>query len=88
MLKDHQAKKPKEKAHELTRRVEKHFLEGDEQNLSRELVNKVLSRCEEKYNSVFEKLQELGRDVYEGGVEGLDGLGGRDEVARWFRGAR
>ncbi|KIW02360.1 uncharacterized protein PV09_06182 [Verruconis gallopava] len=88
MLKDHNARKPREKVNELTRRVEKHFLEGDEQNLSRELVNKVLARCEEKYNAVFEKCQELGREVYEGGVEGLDALGSRDDVARWFRGAR
>jgi hypothetical protein len=88
MLKEHNQKKHREKVSELTRRVEKHFLEGDEHNLSRELVNKVLSRCEEKYNAVFDKVQELGRDVYESGVEGLDALSTREEVARWFRGAR
>jgi hypothetical protein len=88
MLKDHNQKKHREKVSELTRRVEKHFLEGDDQNLSRELVNKVLGRCEDKYNGVFEGVQELGREVYEGGVEGLEGLPGREEVGRWFRGAR
>jgi hypothetical protein len=51
-------------------------------------VNKVLSRCEEKYVGVFERCAEVGWEVYEGqGVEGLEGLG-REEVARWFKGAR
>jgi hypothetical protein len=87
ILKDHHAKKPREKVSDLTRRVEKHFLEGDEQNLARELVNKVLGACEQKYVQVFERCIEVGGSVYEGQVEGLEGVG-REEVARWFRGAR
>jgi hypothetical protein len=48
----------------------------------------VLNRCEEKYCAVFERVQDLGGVVYDNSVEGLEGLGSREEVARWFRGAR
>jgi len=88
LLRDHSAKKPREKVQDLVRRVEKHYLEGDEQNLARELVTKVLARCEDRYWGVLERCRELGDTVYGGEVDGIEGLGSRDEVGRWFKGAR
>ena len=62
-------------------------MEGDDPNLSRGLVGKVLAKCEDKYASVFGRVQDLGRDVYEA-MEGAEVLGTREEIARWFRGGR
>ena len=48
----------------------------------------MLSRCEERYVGVLERCREVGVEVYGGDVEGMEGLTHREEVGRWFRGAR
>ena len=68
--------------------MEKHYLEGDEQQVAQVLVGKVLTRCEERYVGVLERCREVCGEVYGGEVEGIEGLGGREEVGRWFKGAR
>lgn len=89
MLQAHDQKELRRGIEALRKRVEKHFMDGDEMNLSRELVGKVLGKCEEKYKLLFERVQEVGREVYEGaGLDGIEVLGTRDEVARWFRGGK
>jgi hypothetical protein len=71
----------------LRKRVEKHFGDSDDQTLSRDLVGKVLTACEAAYLDCFQRVQDIGRDVYDG-EEGVAVLGNRDEVGRWFRGGR
>jgi hypothetical protein len=71
----------------LRKRVDKHFGDSDDPSLSRDLMMKVLVACENAYLQCFNRLQDLGRDVYEG-EEGPAVLGTRDEVGRWFRGGR
>ncbi|KAF2431636.1 hypothetical protein EJ08DRAFT_733035 [Tothia fuscella] len=74
----------------LRKRIDKHFgnVDGsDELGLSRELVGKVLLACEHAYLEVFRRVQDFGREVYEG-EEGVAVLGNREEVGRWFRGGR
>jgi hypothetical protein len=44
-------------------------------------------RCEGAYVGVFQNIQDAGREVYEG--EAGDGvLGTKEEIGRWFRGAK
>jgi hypothetical protein len=71
----------------LRKRVDKHFGDSDDQSLSRDLMIKVLSACETAYVQCFNRLQDLGKEVYEG-EEGPAVLGTREEVGRWFKGAR
>jgi hypothetical protein len=71
----------------LRKRVEKHFGDSDDPNLSRHLVGKVLMRCEGAYVSIFQNIQDAGREVYEG--EAGDGvLGTKEEIGRWYRGGK
>lgn len=55
----------------LKKRVEKHFGDADDPNLSRGLVVKVLQNCERYYEEVESRVAVITRDVYEGdgGVE-------------------
>ncbi|KAF2842034.1 hypothetical protein M501DRAFT_1008096 [Patellaria atrata CBS 101060] len=64
----------------LKKRVDKHFGESDEGQISRELVAKVLKRCEERYHEVRERVVEVRERVY--GGEG-DEVG--DVGAAWRR---
>ncbi|KAI9891900.1 MAG: hypothetical protein M1814_002285 [Vezdaea aestivalis] len=69
-------------AEALRKRVEKHFGDADDAALSRELVAKVLTACEERYDEVGERLKTVVREVYEDGLE----VGwSRDDVAVAFR---
>lgn len=71
----------------LRKRVEKHFGDSDDLNLSRQLVGKVLGRCEGTYVGIFQRVQDCASVIYEG--EGGDGvLGTKEELGRWFRGGK
>ncbi|QDS75150.1 hypothetical protein FKW77_008088 [Venturia effusa] len=50
----------------LKKRVEKHFGDADDLNLSRHLVGKVLKHCEGTYVTIFQQVQDAGREIYEG----------------------
>ncbi|MCJ1391095.1 hypothetical protein MMC18_003957 [Xylographa bjoerkii] len=66
----------------LKKRVEKHFGDADDPGLSRNLVQKVLRECEERYVSVHDRTSRIVADVYEGGLE-LEFK--REDVASAFR---
>lgn len=66
----------------LRKRVEKHFGDADEAELSRALVAKVLRQCEAFYVGVRERLGKLITDVYEDGLE-MDWK--REDVVAAFR---
>ncbi|MCJ1280844.1 hypothetical protein MMC26_000161 [Xylographa opegraphella] len=53
----------------LKKRVEKHFGDADDPNLSRNLVQTVLRECEERYVSVHDRTGRIVAEVYEGGLE-------------------
>lgn len=53
----------------LRKRVEKHFGDADEAELSRGLVVKVLKACEGVYIEVGERVGRVIKEVYEGGLE-------------------
>jgi exocyst complex component 1 len=80
----------------LRKRVEKHFgdpLGQEEQEVTRNLMAKVLGRCEEKFAAEVEKMATVPKQVYgqlmdEGHVP-ANGLGmGKEDIARWFRGLK
>lgn len=52
----------------LLKRVEKHFGDADDPNLSRGLVNTVLQNCEKYYEKVEDRILTVSRDVYDGDV--------------------
>jgi exocyst complex component 1 len=72
----------------LRKRIEKHFADADDPNLSRALINKVLKKCEERYVEIAERAERARREVFEGddAVPGL-GWGARD-VSTAFKGVR
>lgn len=53
----------------LKKRVEKHFGDADEAELSRGLVSKVLKACEGVYLGLGDRANKLVGEVYEGGLE-------------------
>ena len=66
----------------LKKRVEKHFGDADDSELSKGLVKKVLRQCEGKYVGVWERVRKVIEGVYEGSVE-LEWK--REDVAAVFR---
>jgi hypothetical protein len=52
----------------LRKRVEKHFGDADDPNLSRGLVGKVLKECEAFYGDVEGRIGRVTTDVYGGDV--------------------
>jgi len=69
----------------LRKRVEKHFGDADEPDVSRGLVTKVLGACEERWVEEMEKLARVPKAVY--GDDSTVGAS-KEEVAKWFRGVR
>jgi hypothetical protein len=53
----------------LKKRVDKHFGDADDPNLSRVLVFKILKECERRYVDVYERSVKISQDVYGGEVE-------------------
>ena len=53
----------------LKKRVDKHFGDADDPNLSRVLVSKILKECERRYVDVYERSVKISQDVYGGEVE-------------------
>ncbi len=68
-------------AEALRKRVEKHFGEGDEASLSRDLIAKVMGRCEERYVDVAERTERARREIFEAD-EGVGGLGWAEKDVR------
>lgn len=66
----------------LKKRVDKHFGDADDPNISRDLVFKVLKECEKKYRDVCDRVLRINQDVYASEVE-IDW--GMNEVQAAFR---
>ena len=69
LLSAHDAKEIRRGIETLKKRVEKHFGDADDLNLSRGLVAKVLRECEIRYLGVGERVGRVVKDVYEGSLE-------------------
>ena len=83
ILSSYDAKEIRRGVETLKKRVEKHFGEGDDYpGLSRELVGKVLRECEGRYDDVTNRVEIVGREVYEGSLE-MEYR--REDVAAAFR---
>lgn len=68
----------------LKKRVEKHFGDADEAELSRALVARVLKECELVYIQVGERVNRVITEVYEGGLE-VEWRWRREDLVAAFR---
>lgn len=66
LLTSNDAKDMRKGVEALRRRVEKHFADGDEEQISRALIGKVLGRCEDKYLKLTQRAEQMRREVFEG----------------------
>ncbi|CAK1354758.1 Exocyst complex component SEC3 [Cercospora beticola] len=64
LLSAHDSKEVRRGIDTLRKRIDKHFGEADEEQLSRGLVTFVCKECERNYESVLERLERLVEDVY------------------------
>ena len=69
ILSNYESKEIRRGVDTLRKRVEKHFGDADELELSRSLVKKVLGACESRYHEVYDRTQRLIQDVYGGELE-------------------
>jgi len=67
----------------LRKRVEKHFGDADDPGLSRELVEKVFSACEQRYLEIYERVEKIREDVYQGDIDHQ--FWRRDDIMGAFR---
>lgn len=74
VLANYDSKEIRKGIEQLKKRVEKHFGDADDPNLSRGLVNTVLQNCEKYYEKVEDRILTISRDVYDG-----------DVIAEWTR---
>ena len=65
----HDAKELREGIEALKKRVDKHFGDADDPNISKDLVFKVLKECDKYYEGVVERMAAISQDVYGGEVE-------------------
>ncbi|KAI9686618.1 MAG: hypothetical protein M1822_003629 [Bathelium mastoideum] len=82
LMSNYDAKEIRRGVDALRKRVEKHFGEADDPNISRKLVGLVLEGCQARYEDTCQRLATIGRDVYDGSVE-MDW--GADDVRSVFR---
>lgn len=83
LLSAHDSREIRRGIETLRKRVEKHFGDADEAELSRALVAKVLRQCEAFYVSVWERLGKVIAEVYEDA--GLEVEWKREDVLGAFR---
>ena len=82
LLSTFDAKEVRRGVETLKKRVDKHFGDADDPGLSRNLVQKVLRECEDRYGSVYDRTARIVAEVYGGG---LDIEYKREDVAAAFR---
>lgn len=64
LLAGHDSKEIRRSIETLRKRIEKHFGESDEEQLSRQLVGLVCKECERRYEQVLDRLQTVCRELY------------------------
>ena len=60
----HDSKEIRKSIDTLRKRIEKHFGESDEEQLSRQLMGLVYKECERRYDQILEKFQKVCRELY------------------------
>lgn len=64
LLSTHDSKEVRRGVETLRKRIEKHFGEADDEQLSRGLVTFVCKECERNYDKVLDRLEKLVDEVY------------------------
>lgn len=68
VLASYDSKEIKKGIEVLRKRVEKHFGDADDPNLSQSLVAKVQQECEKLYERIEDRILTISRDVYDGDI--------------------
>ncbi|PVI05151.1 hypothetical protein DM02DRAFT_517359 [Periconia macrospinosa] len=82
LMNSYDAKEIRKGIESLKKRVDKHFGDADDPNISRDLVFKVLKECEKRYTEMRDRMVRVNQDVYSGEV---DSDWGANEVTAAFR---
>lgn len=69
ILNSYDAKEIKRGIDTLRKRIDKHFGEADDAAISAELIKRITSECERKYNDVHERATRAAGEIYEGSVQ-------------------
>ena len=69
LVNSYDAKEIRKGIEALKKRVDKHFGDADDVNISRDLVFKVLKDCESRYVDVHDRIMRVNQDVYSGEAE-------------------
>ena len=72
LLAAHDSKEIRRGIDTLRKRIEKHFGEADEEQLSRTLVNLVCKECERRYDGVLDRLQRVCKELYKEEEKGVE----------------
>ncbi|KAL1297335.1 hypothetical protein AAFC00_004881 [Neodothiora populina] len=64
LLAAHDSKEIRRSIETLRKRIEKHFGESDEEQLSRQLVVMVCKECERRYEHILDSLQRVCKELY------------------------
>jgi len=69
ILNSYDAKEIKRGIDTLRKRIDKHFGEADDAAISAELIKRITSECERKYNDVHERATRAAGEIYEGSLQ-------------------
>lgn len=72
LLAAHDSKEIRRGIETLRKRIEKHFGEADDVQLSQKLVSFVCGECEREYNGVLDRLRTICADVYSQEEKGVE----------------
>lgn len=64
LVQAHDSKEIRRSIETLRKRIEKHFGESDEEQLSRQLVTMVCKECERRYEQILDRLQRVCKELY------------------------
>ncbi|KAH0083608.1 hypothetical protein KCU66_g19315, partial [Aureobasidium melanogenum] len=71
LLASHDGKSIRSGIDTLRKRIEKHFGDADEEQLSRQMVSMVCKECERRYDNVLDRLQKCCNILYKEDEKGV-----------------
>jgi len=85
LLASHDSKEIRRSIDALRKRIEKHFGESDEEQLSRQLIASVTKECERRYEQILDRLQALCKELYKEEEKRVDIDWTKEDIRAGFR---
>lgn len=85
MLAAHDGKEIRRGIDALRKRIEKHFGDADEEQLSRQMVSMVCKECERRYDGILDRLQTVCRELYKEDEKGVTIDWSREDTKDGFK---